>query len=213
MRHIEKTEPPREFVKYCETEGVCFDDLSGEPKRALRKRLLEDQGYICCYCGCRIGNDENTKIEHIKCQARYGELSLNYDNMLASCDGGERDRKNRVRPRHKCHCDAKKFNEDIPVSPLDNSIEGLLTYFEDGTVMGTGEGERLVQTLGLNVQYLVSRRKNVLKEYMDNEPEDLEAELQWLRSMHDGKYEEFCFVLEQYVSMLIANQRDLVTAG
>lgn len=213
MRHIEKTEPPREFVKYCETEGVCFDDLSGEPKRALRKRLLEDQGYICCYCGSRIGNDENTKIEHIKCQARYGELSLNYDNMLASCDGGERDRKNRVRPRHKCHCDAKKFNEDIPVSPLDNSIEGLLTYFEDGTVMGTGEGERLVQTLGLNVQYLVSRRKNVIKEYMDNEPEDLEAELQWLRSMHDGKYEEFCFVLEQYVSMLIANQRDLVTAG
>ena len=213
MRHIEKTEPPREFVKYCETEGVCFDDLSGEPKRALRKRLLEDQGYICCYCGCRIGNDENTKIEHIKCQARYGELSLNYDNMLASCDGGERDRKNRVRPRHKCHCDAKKFNEDIPVSPLDNSIEGLLTYFEDGTVTGTGEGERLVQTLGLNVQYLVSRRKNVIKEYMDNEPEDLEAELQWLRSMHDGEFEEFCFVLEQYVSMLIANQRDLVAAG
>ncbi len=212
MRYIEKTEPPDEFVEFCKTPDVCFESLSGEPKRALKTRLLEDQGYICCYCGCRIADDEHTKIEHIKCQDRYSALSLDFYNMLASCDGGELDRNFKVRPRHKCHCDAKKENEDIPVSPLDSGIEGLLTYFDDGTVKGTGAGEKLVQTLGLNVDYLVSRRKNIISEYIDNEPEDLEAELRWLKSMHDGKFEEFCFVLEQYVSLLIENHKELAAA-
>lgn len=212
MRHIEKTEPPKEFVEFCKTPDVCFESLSGEPKRALRKRLLEDQGYICCYCGRRIADDEHMKIEHIKCQDRYSALSLDFCNMLASCDGGELDRENRVRPRHKCHCDAKKENEDIPVSPLDSGIEELFTYFDDGTVKGTGAGKKLVQTLGLNVDYLVSRRKNVISEYIENEPEDLEAELQWLKSMHDGEFEEFCFVLEQYVSLLMESHKELAPA-
>ena len=66
--------------------------------------------------------------------------------------------------------------------------------------------------LGLNVAYLVSRRKSIITEYLDDEPEDLEAELHWLKSMHDGEFEEFCFVLEQYVAMLLANQKELVAA-
>ena len=209
MRYIEKTEPPEEFVTFCRTPDVCFDSLGGEPKRALRKRLLEDQGYICCYCGCRILDDEHTKIEHIKCQDRYGNLSLDFGNMLASCDGGELDRMNRVRPKHKGHCDAKKKNEDIPISPLDIRIENLLTYFDDGTVKGTGVGESLVQTLGLNVPYLVSRRKNAMLAFKDNPSFDLEEDIRWLKSMHNGKLEEFCFALEQYLSMLMSNEREL----
>ena len=51
MRQIIKTSPPTEFVEYCKTPGVSYEGLGGEYKKALRKRLLEDQGYICCYCG------------------------------------------------------------------------------------------------------------------------------------------------------------------
>lgn len=46
MKHIEKTFPPEEFIEYCKTPGVSYDGLSGDNKKALRKRLLEDQGYI-----------------------------------------------------------------------------------------------------------------------------------------------------------------------
>ena len=212
MRHIEKNEPPEVFNEFCKTPDVCFESLSGEPKRALRRRLLEDQGYICCYCGCRIEDDEHTKIEHIKCQERYGALSLDYNNMLASCDGGEYDRANRKRPRHQSHCDAKKGDDDIPVSPLDPNVEGLITYFEDGTVKGSGSGIELIKTLGLDVKYLESRRRNIIEEYMKEPHEDLEAELNWFRSMHDGKLEEFCFVLEQCASMLVANKQKLAVA-
>lgn len=70
--------------------------------------MLQDQGFICCYCGCEIKNDGHTKIEHIKCQERHEDLALCFENMLASCDGGENDRKNKVVPPHVIHCDAKK---------------------------------------------------------------------------------------------------------
>lgn len=92
MRRIQKTIAPQEFIDFRKNmPGTGFGNLSGEPKNALRKRLLEDQGYICCYCGQRI-DDDNTKIEHIKPQKYFPELSLDFNNMLASCDGGEKDR-------------------------------------------------------------------------------------------------------------------------
>ena len=75
MRHITKTTPPQEFVEYLKTPDVSFDGLSGVPKEALRQRLLEDQGYICCYCGRRIDNDKHTKIEHIKCQKNHSKFT------------------------------------------------------------------------------------------------------------------------------------------
>lgn len=212
MRHIEKTEPPKEFEEYCKTPGVCYEGLDGEPKHALRKRLLDDQGYLCCYCGCRIMDNNQTKIEHIKCQERYGYLSLDFNNMLASCDGGELDRSKRIRPKHQCHCDVKKSDRDIPLSPLDNEIESLFTYFDDGTVKGTGDGKDLIEILGLNVNYLVSKRKSVFQAYKDNPPDDFHAELMRLKSKRNGEFEEFCFALEQYIKMHITDYQELGVA-
>lgn len=209
MRQIQKTCPPDEFVEYCKTPGVCYGELNGIPKRALRKRLLEDQGYICCYCGRSIEDDENTKIEHIKCQKNYEHLALNFDNMLASCDGGDKDRSDRVRPRHKSHCDAKKDNNDIPISPLEN-VDGLLCFFEDGTVKGKGLiGRELVRILGLDAKFLDTQRRNAIEQYEVLFPDDLESELSLLREKKDGRYVEFCFVLEQQVVDLI-NERNLM---
>lgn len=198
MKQIIKTFPPEGFVEYCKSSGVSFNELNGETKVALRKRLLEDQGYICCYCGCELCNDENTKIEHIKCQKDYKDLALDFNNMLASCDGGDKDRANRVRPKHQCHCDAKKGNEDIPISPLDN-VDGLLMFFDDGTVKGTGVGKDLIRILGLDAKYLVSQRKNAIENYDILYPEDLKKEIDFVESKHDGKYIEYCFVLKQHL--------------
>ena len=204
MRHIIKTSPPKEFLDYIKTPGVSFEGLSGEPKRALRQRLLEDQGYICCYCGRRIKNDNHTKIEHIKSQKNYSELALDFNNMLASCDGGKEDREGKVKPKHKPHCDSKKENGDIPITPLDVEIESVLSFFEDGTVKGKGEiGRELVRVLGLDAKFLNTERRNAIEQYELKVPCDLENELSRLRQKDNGCFDEFCFVLEQYVMDLI----------
>ena len=203
MRHITKTTPPQEFVDYCNTPGVSYDNLSGAPKIALRQRLLEDQGYICCYCGRRIGNDKHTKIEHIKCQENNKNLALCFGNMLASCDGGEQDRENRVRPKHKVHCDAKKENDDIPVSPLDEHIEEYLMFFDDGTVKAKDSiGEELIRVLGLNAKFLTTQRKSALANYSVLPVNNWSLEVERLKNRgSDGKYEEFCFVLQSYAEL------------
>ena len=203
MRHIMKTTPPQEFVEYLKTPDVSFDGLSGVPKEALRQRLLEDQGYICCYCGRRIDNDKHTKIEHIKCQKKHKHLALCFKNMLASCDGGEQDRADRVLPKHKVHCDAKKANEDIPTSPLDEKIEDYLMFFPDGTVKGKDNiGKELIRILGLDTDFLTIQRRNAIKNYKVLPVLDWQAEVERLKIKGlDGKYEEFCFVLQSYAEL------------
>lgn len=212
MRHIDKTTPPKEFEDYCKTPGASYEGLSGDPKKKLRKRLVEDQGYICCYCGMEISDDEHTKIEHVQCQKDHGDLALCFDNMLASCDGGDGDRETynraskilrRTMEKHQQHCDAKKGERDIPVSPLDADVESFITYFDDGSVKGYGEqGKKLIQTLGLDVKYLQTLRKNAIESYLENPIDDLETEINKLNTLVDGRYQPFCFVISQYLSDL-----------
>ena len=200
MRKIQKTEPPQEFIDFCKSmTGVSFENLSGEPKNALRKRLLEDQGYICCYCGRRV-DDSNTKIEHIKPQKLFPELSLDFKNMLASCDGGEKDRSEGAKKNeHGTHCDAKKGNQIIPCSPLED-VEELFHYFADGTVVGTGNGYDTVNILGLNTQFLVHQRKAAIESYKIYPPQNWSDEYKrLLRRKDDGKFVEYCFVLQSYI--------------
>lgn len=216
MRHIDKTTPPKEFEDYCKTPGASYEGLSGNPKKELRKRLVEDQGYICCYCGIEILDDKHTKIEHVQCQKDHGDLALCFDNMLASCDGGDRDRevynkaskeKRKEMERHQRHCDAKKEERDIPVSPLDVSIENYITYFDDGSVKGYGEqGTELIQILGLDVRYLQTLRQNAIESYFENPIDDIEIEIEKLRTPKDGKLQPFCFVIEQCLCAILKDK-------
>lgn len=203
MRKIHKTKAPKEFIEFCASMlGVSFKDLSGEPKIALRKRLLEDQGYICCYCGRRI-DESNTKIEHIMPQKLFPELSLDFNNMLASCDGGEKDRSEGVKKnKHGLHCDSKKKDQMIPCSPLEDIIESLFVYFADGTVNGAGKGDDMVNILALNTPFLVHQRKAAIDNYGIFPPSNWDDEFMRLsRRKDDGKIIEFCFVLQSYIKL------------
>lgn len=186
-------------------------------KKKLKERLLEDQGYICCYCGARIENDKHTVIDHIKCQDRHKNLSLSFDNMLVSCDGGQEDRKNNKVPEHQLHCDAKKNNKDIPFSPLDEEIENLFIYFEDGSIKSKKhQADDMMEILGLDAEYLKSQRKNAiegcsencLNEAGDCTQEKLAVELEKVKNKHDGKFEPYCFVQEQYLTALVLANKE-----
>jgi len=52
----------------------------------LKDRLLEDQGYICCYCGEKI-SDKDVVIEHLDPKSNKA-LVFPFSNLYASCIGG-----------------------------------------------------------------------------------------------------------------------------
>jgi len=70
--------------------GSMLWDLMTD-KKPLKRSLLMEQGFVCCYCGRRILNDHNTLIEHlIPKGGNNGDKSKVYDyqNLMASCMGG-----------------------------------------------------------------------------------------------------------------------------
>ncbi|MBK7936190.1 MAG: TIGR02646 family protein [Lewinellaceae bacterium] len=151
MRYIRKKPSPPAFEDWKSANNPThWSDLQNEPsnpeegvvyysKNELREALLLEQGYLCCYCQQLIKNGENTIIEHLfprngvdkaTGQARMFE----YDNVLAACDGGSLDNRERLSglPSYPQYCDKNKGEEIIFLSPLQPDIETKLTYRQTG---------------------------------------------------------------------------------
>jgi len=77
MKYIRKGNPPGELEIWFKKQPIgedgirinCTykDGMRTEVKEAIKKRLLRDQGWLCCYTGLRI-EMESTHIEHLKPQ-------------------------------------------------------------------------------------------------------------------------------------------------
>ena len=210
MKYIEKGEPPKEFEDYKKTPEASFSDLGKEKncsiKRILKESLLAEQGYICCYCGNRIGRG-NSSIEHFmpKDENLYPELQLEYSNLLASCRIGDSKRSKKELFEGKkfpLNCDVKKDNNIISVSPLDPNCESLFTYDEEGNIYGLTKAARYaIEILGLNNAYLVHERKAAIDAYSVIEDASvLEEDLEYLsKKDEEGKFKPFCFAVIYYI--------------
>lgn len=60
--------------------------LNASEKQEVRKKLIQSQGALCCYCECRIENG-NIHIEHFEERHDNPQRVYDYFNMLLSCEG------------------------------------------------------------------------------------------------------------------------------
>ena len=183
-------------------------------KNELRQSLLKEQGYICCFCMKSIeDNNETTKIAHIfpqnpvsdedKEKVKKENLDLDYNNMLAACDGGK------GQSPHLQHCDTKQGNTILKINPADaiRDCEKLIDYKPSGTIYSKNLDVEydLNQTLNLNEENLKNRRKDaydaVLKRLEIKYPKksfskkSIEKEIQNYSQLKNGRYAPYC----QYV--------------
>jgi uncharacterized protein (TIGR02646 family) len=77
MKFIQKRKEPIAWKAYRDTEGVTFRAID-----ELQIALLEEQGYLCCYCLSRI-TQKTMKVEHWQARSKYPALILAYTNLLA----------------------------------------------------------------------------------------------------------------------------------
>jgi uncharacterized protein (TIGR02646 family) len=183
-------------------------------RNELRQSLLKEQGYICCFCMKSIeDNNETTKIAHIfpqnpvsdedKEKVKKENLDLDYNNMLAACDGGK------GQSPHLQHCDTKQGNTILKINPADaiRDCEKLIDYKPSGTIYSKNPDVEydLNQTLNLNEENLKNRRKDaydaVLKSLERKYPNksfskrSIENEIQNYSQPKNGRYAPYC----QYV--------------
>lgn len=229
MKYIEKrSDIPKSWLDYCNEHDILTDNMEPseikkklEPiftnrtspaKEDLRTALVEDQGYICCYCGCRIETDNKTIVEHLKSKKSSPGLILDFNNLLASCDGGQYIRRqNKVNKKTidcPAHCDYSKEYYDIKISPLMDNCAEFFTFDDEGHILPCNDDldvKETIKILNLDNPYLNNCRKSAISVYKilanSNNDYNWQEEITRLDIKDaNGKYEEFCFVSKSYIS-------------
>lgn len=207
---------PASLKRHLTTPHHDYDNY--KEKDELREALLQEQGFICCYCMQRIqeAKQDKMKIEHFKPQSIYNgtngkpDLTLDYTNLLASCKGNEGSLK------HLQHCDGHKGNDEIQVNPMDKILMQKIRFDSIGRVFISEKDDfdkalnhDLNHTLNLNLQTLTADRKAIWtkldqlmrKEFKDKKPTKsfIKQKLKEMSTPNNGKFMPMCQVAIYYL--------------
>jgi uncharacterized protein (TIGR02646 family) len=214
MRFIQKRQEPSEFTIWKKKANADWqpnwDNFQKPEKIIVHNALLEEQGYICCYCGQLI-DQINRHIEHFQPRTSYPELSLSYGNFLASCPGYPSDDNQQTQspnqPREFCgHKKDAWYEPDLTVSPLHQDCASYFRYTEVGEILPTREPRKAkaagatIQELGLNHAVLTLSRKRLINGVLQDIESLTAKEIQQLIDLYDrpdnaGKFTPFCTAL------------------
>jgi len=199
VRNIKKKSPPEAWQKHANAGGSYKDFTELDD---ARKALLLEQGDLCCFCMCRI-QMRAMKIAHWDPQSKNDTRSMDWQNVMGACLGGDRD-------RHVVkHCDTAQGNTPIVVNPGDREqdCERLIHYLADGRVQSENPdiNRDLDQTLNLNHEALKNRRLAIVDALRDRlkklhgdgfwRESVLKDELNaWGRPNKKGQLKEYCQV-------------------
>ena len=211
MKCIIKEAPPAGFLAWRDTGdedwAPGWADLGGPPKVALHVALMEEQGFICCYCGRRI-RVENSHVEHLVPRSKEPSLCLEYGNLLASCQ------KN-IGKHHPRHCGMLKedwYDAVLMVSPLNDDCEERFVFNAFGNIgprNGSDAGAReTIERLGLDINRLMAFRRKAIEGYLEildtMSDEDIELLISRLwEKDNEGAFAPFCFSVVQVLSAFV----------
>lgn len=205
MKHIVKTQEPKAFTTWkLAHPAAAYDDLNkrtNQPtKAALKQSLLQEQGYICCYCEREI-DESSSHIEHFKpkdSHQPYTGLQLEYTNLHASCNLYSTKTSPNI-------CGVRKDNTycNKLISPLEPDCASHFSYSLDGRISPASTGdERATYTiglLGLDDAFLCLQRKAVIEIFLDEHLTADDIELlknSYLTKKTDGHFNPFYTTIE-----------------
>lgn len=223
MKYIIKNMEPPELIEYKQTPGATFEGWGKKVRDAVKESLVNEQGYICCYCQKAIEISPKTIIEHFMPREYYRQLSLEYGNLFASCDGGQGERAlrddsgRRINKLYPEHCDSKKGSRILPMSPLKADCETYFKYKDTGEICPHDSDElsekhlkatECIRLLNLDNTVLRNLRKAEFDGYIGWSQDELAREIEKLKQKKDGRYYNFAtaiiYYLENYYIPLMA---------
>lgn len=201
---------------YVNHSHLPWESIKTAKKNILRNMILKEQGFICCFCGSKIGNvlngniilqesvrpnQHNIRMAHITPRSSCLCSQLDYQNICASCnaEGGTH-----------IHCDISQDSCVLPITPLQ---ENCLSYFYFNSLgrinpnpnLSNDEQAKAFETikiLNLNSDNLEISRREIIEEFEDAfsdvlENDELYNELYTKLVTKDanGIYNEFYFIV------------------
>ena len=217
MKHIRKGGEPATLRAFRAGATPAWtpnwDGLPGAVKGELHQWLLRDQGWICCYCGCRIETDDS-HIEHLLPRSQFPEHALAFHNLLACCQRA-------LRPTEPRHCgmlkadwpDRDAKDRGLMVSPLEPGCERRFRFTGDGHVSpadATDAGAMAtIDRLGLDIEQLRACREGAIDGALERAEALTERELRRFLDVlrapdNDGRFAPFCLPVVQVLAGLVA---------
>lgn len=217
MIHIQKADEPEAFREWKKANpDASYGDMPGDVVLALRNALLDEQGFVCCFCGCGLGpvspgsklasqrplkkgDGHNIRNAHIIPQSVEPGRALDYANICASC--------NTDKHKDQEHCDARQANNRLPISPLQQDCLSFFSFDADGKIYPNSQkspedqqrAQQTIDILGLDDPALCHDRKESLKTFSDSMEELQQVALRNLsRRNRHGAFTPFYFVVLSY---------------
>jgi uncharacterized protein (TIGR02646 family) len=164
MIRIIKDDAPEFWTKFFKHNRKIrhYDDLiksdeGNELRYKIRSHMLSQQKYICCYC-CGETDENYSHNEHIKPRDKKPELSLDYGNMIVSCNSPDQCGKAKD----------KYYSEKDFISPLDEDVEEQFEYNTNGEIIGVSEkAKKTIEILRLNSFKMTEARKALYNNCVD----------------------------------------------
>jgi uncharacterized protein (TIGR02646 family) len=220
MKKIIKTHAPPTLQTWLDEnreQNHSYQALLGtDAHRALKSKLLDEQGKLCAYTG-RVIDSQSSHIEHLKPQDRCEEWEdVDYKNVVACfpANGGDES--------YGYGAPVKRgwWNQTLFVSPLTEECERRFRYKWSGLVNSSPEGheaaDATIEVLGLNNAALRELRKSRIGGFFGfgsrtySKPlskRDAQIALRNIeRPDENGHLQEFCFVLKQLLTIYIGQE-------
>ncbi|MBE9028192.1 TIGR02646 family protein [filamentous cyanobacterium LEGE 11480] len=174
MRFIQKDSEPASFTTWKQQANEnwqpTWENFQKPEKTEVLAALLQEQGYICCYCGQRI-SAPSSHIEHLKPRKHFPAEKLAYSNFLASCPGYPETENLEPKPLQEfCgHQKSDWYNADLLVTPLDPDCAAYFRYTALGEILPTIAPTRepaaktTIERLGLDHSKLDRGRREAIE--------------------------------------------------
>ena len=178
-----------------------YEYLPSKERKDLLDALIEDQGYICCYCGMEI-SDETSHVEHLTPQSSAPHISLEYTNVLASCGISEKYRPKYYSVLHcKEHCGQKRGNLHLTVKPTETNCETKFSFTAKGEILPNDDPT--VIALNLNHTTLKKEREKAIELIINMiadgfSDEEIMVIARDYEQRRDGKFQAFCFTITYF---------------
>jgi len=167
MFKITKTEPSfftdaKARVRTPRTSDAwSYDEIASIRVRLREHILLQEQNLLCAYCEKEIDNEkENSNIDHFKLRDKYPEKTLEYENLLVSCNS-----KGRCSSYKDSHISSKDDYEKI-VNPVIEDPDDFFEYMLTGSIVAKDDSEKARFTIDifqLNQAGLIEQRLNLTR--------------------------------------------------
>ncbi len=172
MKYIQKKGEPPELTDWKQQANAdwtpSYQELRGSLKQSVKKALMAEQGYLCCYCEQAL-DAVNSHIEHFRPQSDPTVDSLDFSNLLCSCQ----NQMCKGEPRHCGNLKGDWFDEVLLLSPLDKNSEARFKFTADGHIQPQDNQDTAarvtIEKSGINIPKLRAARKLVIEIFLDGE--------------------------------------------